>query len=465
MSTTIIRDAQLATSYIKADGTRALTADWDMGAFKHSMTKTGATAATVYDGTLLQNNTVASLGNQMYSPTLRFSGKGWGTTLGSSQAVDYRIYIQPTQGTAPSGNLVFDTSIAGGAFSTVFYISATGQLAWPGQGVFTSTSSMFIRGSTISIQDAGSGNVTIAGGGGKVGIGITPTQILTLKAGTATAGTAPALFTAGTRLTVPIAGTIEYETNKFIYQSDSLEFAPVATTAATVNDALRLINNTAALVAAQQYSPALHFQGKGWGTTAGTSQSAEWRQYVVPVVGAVPTSNLIFDSSINGAGFGTAVTMANNGDLTAARFISAVFKDPSSGNIWAQVSGTSPSQALAIGNAGVLTTTFTTKATSGTIVLNGLLSTLNYAYVAKTALYTATTTDLVIDCTSGTFTVTLPTAVGIAGRVYIIKNSGVGTITMAGTSAQTFDGVTSPTLATKVAAQYQSDGANWIKIN
>jgi hypothetical protein len=86
-------------------------------------------------------------------------------------------------------------------------------------------------------------------------------------------------------------------------------------------------------------------------------------------------------------------------------------------------------------------------------------------YVAKTGTYTATAVDYTIDCTSGSFTVTLPTAVGITGRVYIIKNSGAGTITMAGTSSQTFDGLASPTIAAGAAAQYQSNNANWIKIN
>jgi hypothetical protein len=59
------------------------------------------------------------------------------------------------------------------------------------------------------------------------------------------------------------------------------------------------------------------------------------------------------------------------------------------------------------------------------------------AYVAKTANYTITTSDYTIDCTSGTFTVTLPTAVGIAGQVFNIINSGSGVITLATTSSQT----------------------------
>ncbi len=88
-----------------------------------------------------------------------------------------------------------------------------------------------------------------------------------------------------------------------------------------------------------------------------------------------------------------------------------------------------------------------------------------WGYIATAGTYTALSTDYTINCTSGTFVVTLPTAVGLQGRVYIVKNSGAGVITMAGNTAQTFDGVTSPTIAAGAVAQYQSNNANWIKIN
>jgi hypothetical protein len=89
---------------------------------------------------------------------------------------------------------------------------------------------------------------------------------------------------------------------------------------------------------------------------------------------------------------------------------------------------------------------------------------LTVPYVAKTATYTATTDDYTVDGTSGTFTVTLPTAVGATGRVYIVKNSGAGTITVATTSSQTIDGTSTVTLATKAVTRVQSNGSNWIVI-
>jgi hypothetical protein len=86
-------------------------------------------------------------------------------------------------------------------------------------------------------------------------------------------------------------------------------------------------------------------------------------------------------------------------------------------------------------------------------------------YVAKTALYTIAAGDFVINCTSGTFTVTLPTAVGVAGKQYCVKNSGTGVITIATTSAQTIDGITSKVLSVQYESLwFMSNGANWIVI-
>lgn len=87
-------------------------------------------------------------------------------------------------------------------------------------------------------------------------------------------------------------------------------------------------------------------------------------------------------------------------------------------------------------------------------------------YVAKTGTYAVTASDYTIECTSGTFTVTLPTAVGCAGRIYNVVNSGAGTITIATTSSQTFVNVvaTPTTLSLAAVGTYtvQSNGANWM---
>jgi len=81
---------------------------------------------------------------------------------------------------------------------------------------------------------------------------------------------------------------------------------------------------------------------------------------------------------------------------------------------------------------------------------------------AKTANYTTAFNDYFIDCTSGTFTVTLQAAASYQGRVLIIKNSGAGTITVDGNGSETIDGATTYSLSVQYATvQIMSDGTNW----
>ena len=98
-----------------------------------------------------------------------------------------------------------------------------------------------------------------------------------------------------------------------------------------------------------------------------------------------------------------------------------------------------------------------------------VVGSLSLSYVAKTATYTATASDYTIDCTSNTFTVNLPTAVGITGRIYNIKNTGSGTITVDANASETIDGQLTMTITPVVGAPkngmtIQSNGTNWIII-
>jgi hypothetical protein len=93
----------------------------------------------------------------------------------------------------------------------------------------------------------------------------------------------------------------------------------------------------------------------------------------------------------------------------------------------------------------------------------------SFSYSAKTSLYTLTANDYTIEVTSGTHTQTLPTAVGISGRIYCITNSGSGVVTVATTSSQTFVNISgTPTIRT--LNQYnggcwQSNNVGWLKLN
>lgn len=93
-------------------------------------------------------------------------------------------------------------------------------------------------------------------------------------------------------------------------------------------DAILINNTTAAALGAQQITPSLHFSSFGWGTTASTSQSVDWRIVSLPVQGAVPTGNLLFQQSIAGAAYTTPFTLAGGnltltGSLTTSGAVSA----------------------------------------------------------------------------------------------------------------------------------------------
>ena len=91
------------------------------------------------------------------------------------------------------------------------------------------------------------------------------------------------------------------------------------------------------------------------------------------------------------------------------------------------------------------------------VTRRGLISQggITFPYVAVTGTYSVSADDYAIDCTSGTFTVTLPTSSNFGvlnniGKIYVIKNSGTGVITVSA-GGQTIDGSSTVTLS-----RYQS---------
>ena len=108
------------------------------------------------------------------------------------------------------------------------------------------------------------------------------------------------------------------------------------------------------------------------------------------------------------------------------------------------------------GNVGIGTT-----APTSTLHTNGSIA---CAYIARTATYTLTASDFQLECTANTFTVTLPSAVGITGRIYSIKNSGAGTITVAGDGTENIDGANTQSLAQWDNLKVVSNNVGWIII-
>jgi hypothetical protein len=87
-------------------------------------------------------------------------------------------------------------------------------------------------------------------------------------------------------------------------------------------------------------------------------------------------------------------------------------------------------------------------------------------YQAKAANYTLTDIDDVIDCTSNSFTLTLPSASLNNGKQFTMVNTGTGTITLNTTSGQTIGGAASGTLtlATSDSITVVSNNVNWLVI-
>lgn len=106
------------------------------------------------------------------------------------------------------------------------------------------------------------------------------------------------------------------------------------------------------------------------------------------------------------------------------------------------------------------------QATVGTFTFPNLIvsGSLSTGYIEKSDSYTITQNDHTINCTTGTFNITLPTAVGISGRIYNIKNTGTGVITVICDGSETIDGETTQTITQWENLKIQSTATGWIII-
>lgn len=166
---------------------------------------------------------------------------------------------------------------------------------------------------------------------GLFGVGATPSAVLTLKAGTATASTAPLKFTAGTVLTTPEAGTLEFTNSE-----TGLTFTAVSTRRQVVLDtATQTLTNktlTSPEITTSITTASTSFTAFAGATTlltiGGTGASAS---LFVPstldttssITGAIRTSGGI--SAAKAANIGTSLTvgttieLGNASDTTLSR--------------------------------------------------------------------------------------------------------------------------------------------------
>ncbi len=133
------------------------------------------------------------------------------------------------------------------------------------------------------------------------------------------------------------------------------------------------------------------------------------------------------------------------------------------GNVVGEMTTTGSGTVAVLATSPTLVTPVIGVATGTSLTLTGVLTAagLNQAYITKTAGYTLAATDGTVELLTNPATFVLPTAVGISGRMYVIKNlQTTNACTVNTTSAQTIDGLSSISVAAG-AATVQSDGTNW----
>ncbi|MDD3102528.1 MAG: hypothetical protein PHE59_05285 [Patescibacteria group bacterium] len=153
-----------------------------------------------------------------------------------------------------------------------------------------------------------------------------------------------------------------------------------------------------------------------------------------------------------------------SGITDADTYKELIYLKPADNSINFYNNGSGPNVTInATGKVGIGTT-----APNSTLHVNGSFT---RAIVTKTSTDTATASDDIIlcDASGGGFVITLPTAVGIAGREYTIKkiDSSANQCGYTTTSGQTIDGVA---LTYQLGTQWQtrtmvSDGTNWIRLS
>ena len=85
-------------------------------------------------------------------------------------------------------------------------------------------------------------------------------------------------------------------------------------------------------------------------------------------------------------------------------------------------------------------------------------------YAVKSADYTITTDDYMINVDTSGVTITLPTSVGSEGRDFVIKNTSGGNITLDADGTETIDGSLTQVFGSMTAITVLSDNANWLII-
>jgi hypothetical protein len=188
-------------------------------------------------------------------------------------------------------------------------------------------------------------------------------------------------------------------------------------------------------------------------------------------------TDLAVTNTITGSVSGNAATVTNGvyttdtGTVTA-KMLQNVALDLGAADISVNLSNSNGSYVTNLtidGDYAGDSAVFSGTVESGKLTISGTTTSDGYfeAVTTKTADYTATTSDslIIADGTSNTVTITLPTAVGITGRLYRIKCvDDTYQVDVSTTSSQAIDGSLTKTLAQWDCLNVISDGSDWMVI-
>jgi hypothetical protein len=202
-------------------------------------------------------------------------------------------------------------SITGGNTANWFALTepSSGNVVGPASA--TSTALARFNGTTGKLIENSVGllsNTGVLTGITQMGIGITPTAVLGLKAGTATAGTAPLKFALGVNLTVPEAGAVEYDGTN-LYYTDS---TPTRNTLAKVP-------STAPSGAATRGS--FTFNGSGTHAQITTTAIAATSTVLYTITTVAGASSPQAISTAIAAGVGFTPTSASGSDASVCNWV------------------------------------------------------------------------------------------------------------------------------------------------
>ncbi len=188
------------------------------------------------------------------------------------------------------------------------------------------------------------------------------------------------------------------------------------------------------------------------GVTGGTGISAGTTNGLVTIVNTLPDQVVTITGGTNISVNGTYPNFGIN--FTGSTGISGDFLPLSGGTVTGETIFTSGLTANTLNVTGLTQT-------------SGITSTggITFKQVTINSSYTATTSDYMIDVTGGTFNVTLPSAVGIQGRLLVVKNNGGGAVTVQPVLGQNIDDKPYVILGETNTIQLASNGSNWVAIS